>query len=116
MGWRLLSSAAGCFLLLTVPALAADPRLDTALKTIASVAADAEKLKTYCQMTAAMDAADSEKDPVKNEASAKQIEDLMASLGPDMATVWSLGEEFDPSTDDGKALSEAMDGLTAKCS
>ena len=113
---RFATIAAGCFVLLAGPALAADARLDGALKTVAAISADPDKLKTYCEMTTVMDAADSEKDPVKNEASSKQIEDLMTSLGPDMGTVWSLGEDLDPNTADGKTLSDAMDALTAKCS
>jgi hypothetical protein len=103
-------------LLMSGPALAADPRLATAQKTVDAIAGDAGKLKTYCNMIAAMDAADAEKDPAKNDAANKQIEDMMASLGPDMQAVWNLGEELDPATPDGKTLSDAMDGLTGKCS
>jgi len=114
MRLRLLA-VAGCFAMTCSSALAADARLDPALKAIAAIGTDPGKLMTFCEMSATMAAADNEKDQSKNDAADKKVEDLMKSLGPDFTTAWSLGEELDPDKPDGKALGDAMDALDSKC-
>lgn len=65
-----------------VPALAADAKVEAALKAFAAVETDAGKQKTFCAMTKAMNSAsDEEKDPAKTEALDKEIQGHMAALG-----------------------------------
>lgn len=66
-------------------AFAADPKVESALKTFKAVAADAAKLKTFCEMTKAMDAA-GEKPSAEDNA---RIESLMKALGPDFEAAWA---------------------------
>ena len=45
------------------PVLAASPKIESAIKTFKAVAADTNKLKTFCAMTKVMDAAGEKEDP-----------------------------------------------------
>ena len=93
------------------PALAASPKVESAIKVFKAVAADANKLKTYCAMTKVMDAAADKEDP-KLDA---QIEGFMKQLGPDFVTAWNAAEGLDDNSADGKAYNTAVDDLSGKC-
>jgi hypothetical protein len=93
------------------PALAASPKVESAIKVFKAVAADANKLKTYCAMTKVMDAAADKEDP-KLDA---QIEGYMKQLGPDFVTAWNAAEGLDDNSADGKAYNTAVDDLSGKC-
>lgn len=96
------------------PALAADPKVEAGLKSIAAVEADASKLSTFCEMMKTMEAAQSnEDDDTKNAEVDKKIDGYMQTLGSDFAAAWDL--DVSPETADGKALEEAMDKLANKC-
>ena len=93
------------------PALAASPKVEAAVKAFKAVAADAGKLKIFCDMTKVMDAAGEKEDP-KVDA---QIEGFMKQLGPDFTTAWNVAEGLDENSADGKAYNTAVDDLSAKC-
>jgi len=93
------------------PVLAASPKVESAIKVFKAVAADANKLKTYCAMTKVMDAAADKEDP-KLDA---QIEGFMKQLGPDFVTAWNAAEGLDDNSADGKAYNTAVDDLSGKC-
>ena len=93
------------------PVLAASPKDESAIKVFKTVATDANKLKTYCAMTKAMDAAADKEDP-KLDA---QIEGYMKQLGPDFSTAWNAAEGLDENSADGKAYNAAVDDLAGKC-
>jgi hypothetical protein len=93
------------------PALAADPKVDAAVKTFTAVAADAGKLKTFCTMLKAMDAAGDTPTP----AAQAQIEGYTKQLGADFVVAWNLGENLDENSADGKAWNDALDDLAGKC-
>jgi len=93
------------------PALAADPKIDAAVKTFKAVAADAGKLKTFCTMMKAMDAA-GEKPTAAAQA---QIDGYTKQLGPDFVAAWSAGESVNENSPDGKAWNDALDDLSGKC-
>ena len=94
------------------PALAASPKIESAVKVFKAVAADTNKLKTYCAMTKVMDAAADKEDP-KLDA---QIEGFMKQLGPDFTTAWNVAEGLNENSADGKAYNAAVDDLSGKCS
>ena len=94
------------------PVLAASPKIESAVKVFKAVAADANKLKTYCAMTKVMDAAADKEDP-KLDA---QIEGFMKQLGPEFTTAWNAAEGLDDNSADGKAYNAAVDDLSGKCS
>ncbi len=92
-------------------ALAASPKIESAAKVFSAVAADAAKVKTFCEMTRAMDAMGDKEDA----AAEARINSLMQQLGPDFATAWDAGDDLDDASEDGKAYYAAMDNLTGKC-
>ena len=93
------------------PALAADPKVDAAVKTFKSVGADAGKMKTFCAMMKAMDAAGDSPTP----AAQAQLEGYTKQLGPDFIAAWDLGEKMDENSADGKAWNDALDDIASKC-
>jgi hypothetical protein len=92
-------------------ALAADPKIDAAVKTFTAVAADAGRLKTFCDMLKVMDSAGETPTP----AATAQIEGFMKQLGPEFLAGWNLGDSVDDNTPDGKAWNDALDELAGKC-
>jgi hypothetical protein len=92
-------------------ALAASPKIESAVKTLKAVAADPGKLKTFCEMTRAMDAMGDKEDA----AAEAKITELMKQLGPDFDAAWNAADDLDDNTEDGKAYNAAMDDLAGKC-
>jgi hypothetical protein len=90
---------------------AASPKVESALKTFKAVGSDPAKVKTFCEMVQAMDAAGEKED----DAAEAKITGLMKQLGPDFEAAWNTGDGLDDSTEDGKAFNAAMDDLAAKC-
>ena len=109
MSRALAACIAAC--LVASPALAASPKVESAIKVFKAVSTDANKLKTYCAMTKAMDSAADKEDP-KLDA---QIEGYMKQLGPDFVTAWNAAEGLDDNSADGKAYNTAVDDLSGKC-
>lgn len=105
----LFSLVAAC--LVASPALAADPKVDSAIKVFKSVSADAAKLKTFCEMAKAMSQAGEKED----KAADAKIDGLMKQLGPDFEKAWSTGDGLAETSADGKAFNTAMDDLMSKC-
>ena len=93
------------------PVLAASPKIDAAVKVFQTVSADPAKLKTFCEMSKAMDEAGEKGTP---EAEAK-IDVLMKQLGSDFETAWNAGDDLDENSPDGKVLNTALDDLSTKC-
>ncbi|MGE0850441.1 MAG: hypothetical protein AB7O44_12575 [Hyphomicrobiaceae bacterium] len=98
--------------LLAVPGLAASPKIDAAVKVFQAVGGNPAKLKIFCDMTKAMDAAGEKSSP---EADAK-IDGMMKQLGADFETAWNAIEGVDDNSPDGKAYNAALDDLAGKCS
>lgn len=92
-------------------ALAASPKIEFAVKTLKAVAADPGRLKTFCEMTRAMDAMGDKEDA----AAEAKITGLMKQLGPDFDAAWNAADDLDDNTEDGKAYNAAMDDLAGKC-
>lgn len=103
--------AAVAVCLATAPVLAASPKVDAAVKTFKAVSADPAKLKTFCDMSKAMDAAG---DKPSSEADAK-INGYMKQLGADFETAWGMAEGLNETSADGKAYNSALDDLAGKC-
>jgi len=111
--WVISISANGMFFTTSCleRVLAASPKIESAIKTFKAVAADSNKLKTFCAMTKVMDAAGEKEDP-KLDA---QIEGYMKQLGPEFTTAWGAAEGVDENSADGKAYNAAVDDLSGKC-
>ncbi len=92
-------------------ALALSPKIDSAIKTLRAVTADSARVKTFCDMTKAMDAM-GDKEDAAEEA---KITGMMKQLGPDFAAAWDAADNLDDDSEDGKAYNAAMDDLAGKC-
>ena len=92
-------------------AFAASPNIEAAVKTFKATAADAGKLKIFCEMQKTMDDA-GEKESAATDA---KIDGFMKQLGTEFQTAWNTGDNLDENSADAKALYAAIDELSAKC-
>lgn len=97
--------------LLASPVLAADPKVESAIKVFKAVSTDNAKLRTFCEMSKVMAQAGEKEDKV---ADAK-IDALMKQLGADFEKAWAVGDGLSETSADGKAFNTAMDDLMKKC-
>ncbi len=93
------------------PALAAAPKIEAAVKTFKAVSADPAKLKIFCEMSKAMDAAGDKPSPAANA----KIDGYMKQLGTDFETAWAVADGLNENSPDGKAYNNALDDLAGKC-
>jgi hypothetical protein len=91
--------------------MAASPKVEAALKAFKAVASDSGKLKTFCAMDSAMEAAAEKKD----KAAATNAAATLKQLGADFETAWNAGEDLDEKSADGKAFYAGMADLIGKC-
>jgi hypothetical protein len=91
--------------------LAASPEVESAIKAFKAVGADAGKLSAFCAMTKAMDSMGEKEDP----AADAKIGEYMKQLGPNFEAAWKTADTVEESTEDGKALGEAIDEIAGKC-
>ena len=108
---RLTATAAG-MCLLAFAAHATSPKVESPTKVFQSVAADPAKVKTYCEMSKAMDSAGEKPD----QAADAKIQGYMKQLGPDFEQAWNAGNDLDENSEDGKTFNAALDTLSSKCS
>jgi hypothetical protein len=97
--------------LVATPAFAASPKVESAIKVYRAVAANPQKLRTYCEMSKVMEQMGDKEDA----AAEARIDRLMEQLGPDFQTAWEAGDGVDENSPDGKALYAAIDALEEKC-
>ena len=93
-------------------ASAADPKVEAAVKTFKQTENDPGKVKTFCEMTKAMEAAGDKEDA----AADTKIDGYMKQLGPEFETAWNVGENLDEKSPDAKTMGDAIDELQSKCS
>ena len=92
-------------------AWAASPQVDRAIKAIEAVGNDPARLKVFCELNALLQEAGDKED----EATSKQIDDLIARIGGDFSSAWDVGDELDENSPDGQEFSAAVDNLADKC-
>ena len=90
---------------------AASPQVDLAIRAVQAVGNDPGKLKLFCELNKLLQAAGEKEDA----AAQKQIEDLVAQIGPDFSAAWDIGDELDENSEDGQEFYEAVDTLAEKC-
>jgi hypothetical protein len=104
------AAVAAC--LATQPLFGASPKVEAAVKTFKTVAADPAKVKLFCDMSKAMDEAGDKPSP----AADAKINGFMKQLGTDFETAWAVAEGLNDTSPDGKAYNNALDELAGKCS
>ena len=103
--------AAMMLLLITTPTLAASPKVESALNVLQAVGADANKLKTFCELMDVDKKLGDKQDPVLEA----QMNKLLDQLGAEFQGAWDVVEDTDERSPDGRALSAALDQLEDKC-
>jgi len=103
--------AALALALLAMPALAASPKVEAAIKTIRAVAADPNQLKTFCVLQMENVGVDKKDDP-KFEAA---IDEYFKRLGTEFQSAWEVVESIDENSPDGRAIDAVLDELDDKC-
>lgn len=108
-----MTFACAALFLAAGPVLAADAAIDAAVKTLDGVAADAGKLKAYCDMNKLMN--DVGDDDAKAQAAEPQMDAFMKDLGPDVETALAAGEKLDEKSPDLETYDKAITALDEKC-
>jgi hypothetical protein len=90
---------------------AASPQVDLAIKAVQAVGSDPARLKLFCEFHKLLQTVGDKED----DASQKQIEDLVAKIGPDFSAAWDVAEEIDENSEDGQEFYDAVDTLAEKC-
>ena len=98
-------------LLIITPTLAASPKVESAVKVLQAVAADANKLKTFCELMDLDEKLGDTESPVLET----QMDKLLDQLGEDFELAWDVVEETDERSPDGRALNAALDQIEDKC-
>ena len=107
---RALAAAITLFLV-TTPALAASPQVEAHVKVFQAVGADANRLKTFCEMMQIDEKMGEKEAPALNA----EIDKLLNQLGADFKAAWNAVEGIDENSPDGKVLNAAADRLEDKC-
>jgi hypothetical protein len=104
-------AAAIALSLITTPALAASPKVEAAIKVLQAVGADANKLKTFCELMQIDEKMGEKEDPVLEA----QMDKLIDQLGADFRAALEAVEDIPEESPDGKVLAAALDQLEDKC-
>jgi hypothetical protein len=107
---RALAAAMTLFLV-TTSALAANPKVENALKVLQDISRDPVKMKTFCEMMV-IDKKKSDKEDAVLEA---QIDKLADQLGPAFKAAWDAIDDIEEDSPDGKVLAAAIYQLEDKC-
>ena len=98
--------------LLTIAALASTPQVEAAVKAFHSLASDANRLKTFCELIEI----EQENEEKAGPLLATKMDKMLDELGADFKAAWKSVEDIDPASEDGKILYAALDRLLEKCS
>jgi len=98
--------------LLAIPAHAASPKVEAAIKTIRAVAADPNLQRTFCALLEMKEKLGDKKDDPKIEAA---IDEYVKRLGPNFQSAWDVVEDIDENSPDGQAIEAVLDELEEKC-
>lgn len=112
--WSYLLALLSIVTLAPATAIAASPVVETAIKALGLIPADATKFESYCKVLGEMSSVP-DGDEAKYDALEDQLEQIIESYGPELTKAWDVIEDIDPDTDDGKAISAAFDAIDAKC-
>jgi hypothetical protein len=96
---------------LAIAALAASPEVEAALKAFQTAGADANRLKTFCELMQVDQQNALKADPLLEA----KMDKLLDELGADFKAAWKTVDDIDPASDDGKVLNTALDQLSDKC-
>ena len=98
--------------LLTMAALASTPQVEAVAKAFQSLASDANRLKTFCELIEI----EQENEENAGPLLATKMDKMLDELGADFKAAWKSVEDIDPASENGKILYAALDRLLEKCS
>lgn len=93
------------------PVPAASPQVSLAIRAVQAVGNDPARLKLFCEFYKLLQTVGDKED----DASQKQIEDLVVRIGPDFSAAWDIADELDENSADGQEFYDAVDSLAEKC-
>jgi hypothetical protein len=94
------------------PALGATSEVEAAVEAFQSLASDANRLKTFCELIEIEQENEEKAGPLLGT----KMDKMLDELGADFKAAWKSVEDVDPASEDGKALYAALDRLLNKCS
>ena len=108
-----MPSAALALALLAMPAIAASPKVEAAIKTIRAVAADSNQLKTFCALLEMEKVGEGDwKNDPKIQAA---IDGYVKRLGTAFQSAWEVVESINENSPDGQAIDAVLDELDDRC-
>ena len=90
---------------------AASPQVVLAIRAVQAVGDDPARLKVFCEFHKLLQSVGDKED----EATQKQIEEMVARIGPDFSAAWDIAEEIDENSADGLEFYDAVETLAEKC-
>jgi len=94
------------------PALA-NPEIDAAVATLATIPADPAKLDAYCKAVAVIHASGS--DPVQSDLADDKFDTMLKSFGAAFDNVVTLSHDFEDDSAEGKKLNAGFAAVEANC-
>lgn len=110
---RLIAVVLTALSLVAAPVKAATPNVNTAVKTLDSIALDSNKLKAYCDALKALYAAG--EDPTKQAEADENLTKVLLSFGPQYQMLLEVYDTVAPESNDAKLLDDAFLKLDSKC-
>jgi inhibitor of KinA sporulation pathway (predicted exonuclease) len=112
MSLKMKLAVAGVALALSAPvAVAQDAQ--ASIKAFEDVAANQEKLSTYCAMTKKIDEVGD--DEAKAKAAEEEVDGYLNTLGPEFEAAWAGGDETDENSAELEKVEAALADLDSKC-
>ena len=110
---RLIAVVLTALSLVAAPVKAVTPNVNTAVKTLDSIALDSNKLKAYCDALKALYAAG--EDPTKQAEADENLTKVLLSFGPQYQMLLEVYDTVAPESNDAKLLDDAFLKLDSKC-
>lgn len=91
--------------------MAASPEIESAMKTLGTMANDPARLKLYCDLQNEIANMGEKEDPAAED----RIEAIIKQLGPDFEKAWTAADTLDDTSADAKEFYAFIDSIEAKC-
>ena len=109
----IIAMIAAAFASATAPVNATTLNVNTAVKTLDSIALDSNKLKAYCDALKELYAAG--EDPTKQAEADENLTKVLLSFGPQYQMLLEIYDAVAPESNDSKLLDDAFLKLDSKC-
>lgn len=108
-----IAAATVATVLATAAPAFANPEIDAAVATLATIPADPAKLDAYCKAVAVIHASGS--DPVQSDLADDKFDNVLKSFGAAFDNVVTLSHDFEDDSAEGKTLNAGFAAVEANC-